>query len=737
MTSTSKNGNTYRLHAVFNIQNRRTGENVAFLSSDDNGIFSSEISTELLTGDYAITILPGWQLERITTSNPGTGGSAGKGGDPGQGGISGRSPGIGGQAPGAGGKGAPFPPILPEPPFSPGFEPAGAGGASGDDADAGDPGFPSGGSGKGDPFPTAGRGGGFPVGGRAPIGGSPQIGGTGPIGGEFVPAQLINDAIQVFTIFGGDDVSIIYQFKVGDDVIPFDRGRLHVGFIVEDEEVCVPPESPFDLERVMIEHSAEALEGISLLNVFSAIAEGEGQTTEPVLLYQQLIDSFATADQGRLEDAIHCGDEQTNGLPSLNGFPLTCNRRERFQFENIERWFPTAFVNRLELAPQNGAHCGQQRIIFANNAQNRAFLIFEAQIPNPAPDLGIQGCAPLAKFWLSQNDIDDPRARGERLFSAFFTGHPELSSAGFAPFVRAENYTIGTGQIRSNSFDDSPWTLREFKLALDGTSLTVLPFPVGESPNGALWDERLPTPQGDFCRQDFISAALGGLLSDNPAEMSFVVDQACKDAESLNNFTQDYSSRLGPNFRATLDSVFGPFGLNGEDIANRAQFGGSCIGCHQEAIGRRLGNGVNAPSSLGFVHVDEGGNISSAMRNVFLPRRLRAVTDLLDIPLPPDPCQGGSGGTSGTGGVAGRGGTSSGGFAGFAEGGVFAGGVAGDPVEEFPPPKDPPPPVPAPRLTITLPQASTPVEELERADAEIREVYGDKTISGKDARITH
>jgi hypothetical protein len=40
-------------------------------------------------------------------------------------------------------------------------------------------------------------------------------------------------------------------------------------------------------------------------------------------------------------------------------------------------------------------------------------------------------------------------------------------------------------------------------------------------------------------------------------------------------------------------------------------------------------------------------------------------------------------------------------------------------------------------VIIELPQASTPLSELVRADAEIRVQYGEKTISGRSAQSTH
>src|SRR5690606_28691665 len=163
----------------------------------------------------------------------------------------------------------------------------------------------------------------------------------------------------------------------------------------------------------------------------------------------QLIDSYASAANGRLPSAVHCGDEMTDGAPSLNGFPIDCDRAERFQFDNLKEWFPMAAVNRMDLAPQNGAQCGQQRLIFGNNAQGRMFIILEEQIQNPAPELGINCGAPLAEFWAASVQIEDAAERGERLRTAFLEGSPELAPHGFGPFATASNYTIGSGQIRT------------------------------------------------------------------------------------------------------------------------------------------------------------------------------------------------------------------------------------------------------------------------------------------------
>jgi hypothetical protein len=52
-------------------------------------------------------------------------------------------------------------------------------------------------------------------------------------------------------------------------------------------------------------------------------------------------------------------------------------------------------------------------------------------------------------------------------------------------------------------------------------------------------------------------------------------------------------------------------------------------------------------------------------------------------------------------------------------------------------PEPPSEPEPAPVIEIELPSASEPIEVLEEQDAEIRESYGEVTLSGRPAQVTH
>ncbi len=158
----------------------------------------------------------------------------------------------------------------------------------------------------------------------------------------------------------------------------------------------------------------------------------------------------------------HCDDQKVNGVPSLNGFPHECPRPEGVQattdpFVNPAApgaYFPIAVVNRFDLAPVTGAHCGEYRVIFARRSGlvtgDRNFAIFEAVLANPRLDLGLEGCRPVLNFWSSLS-TKTAAVRAALLRSFHFTGLP-----GFSPVVHIDNYgntrSRPTGQVRTNQF---------------------------------------------------------------------------------------------------------------------------------------------------------------------------------------------------------------------------------------------------------------------------------------------
>ncbi|MGH1347763.1 MAG: hypothetical protein ACRBN8_39780 [Nannocystales bacterium] len=341
---------------------------------------------------------------------------------------------------------------------------------------------------------------------------------------------------------------------------------------------------------------------------------------------------------------------------AINGYPLECPRIEANQIDNIDEWFPISISNRFDLAPADGAHCGQQRIVLANNTQGRMFTIFEAQIPNPSPECGLDACRPLVEFWANMNEVEDPIARRWELIRAFFIGHPDLEAAGFGPFVNADLYSFGTGQVRTNNFDQFPWTLREFKLVEHSffgivPRVGVVQVPVADSPVGDHFNDALETPLGPECRESFLDA-MEGLLTDEPDAMSFPISAECRAAESRDDFVSDYALQLAigtGDFESEMQTRLDDLGsaLTPTDIANRARFAGACIGCHQQSNGADLGNGVTAPNSAGFTHTMEFTTescgdgqqcfpISDALTNSFLPHRAQVMEEF----LAGTPCEG-------------------------------------------------------------------------------------------------
>lgn len=458
-----------------------------------------------------------------------------------------------------------------------------------------------------------------------------------------VDAELVSSSVVDFFISPNEETFVSYRFETDGDVVDFGQGRLIVDIEVEEGRGGGGGGDP---RLGVMENAIEALP-FSLEETLAAAIGNAGSNLDALRAYHAIIDSYATTSGGRDPSAVHCDEQLIDGQATLNGFPIQCPRLEAEQFDNIAEWFATAAVNRLDLAPADGANCGQQRLVFANNAPigaGRMFIIIESQIPNPQPGCGVAACAPIAEFWSRLSQIADPFERGVRLREAFLSGSPELATAGFTPFINAAQLGVEGGQIRTNNFNDFIWTLREFHFK--DIAEPPVPVPVAESPNGALWNDLSGLLQGPACRESFLRGAELGLLTDNVSAMSFPVDEACKDAESRNDGSQDYGFNLlegSGDFEQQLDAIGAPFGLSALDLANRARFAGSCMGCHIEAGGSFLGGGVSAPFQFDFVQISEFGlepcgnggscfGISDGLRSQFLPHRQRVAQALMEGP---------------------------------------------------------------------------------------------------------
>ena len=390
-----------------------------------------------------------------------------------------------------------------------------------------------------------------------------------------------------------------------------------------------------------------------VMNQLVSLGAEPGQTA--LSLYQQWWD---TQNVGK--DDLHC-----NG--AINGFPVECPRPEGRLATTTpfaggaDGMIPLALFNRFDLAPVNGAHCGEYRIVYGRNGGTsdgrRLLFIFEGALTNPNPRGGLAACRPVVDAWASLSTIADPAARATVLETIYFAGLP-----GFLPVVHPAHYGLGTasggyglpsgvaGQIRTNQFMGAQWQLREFQLAkvcpppgpvvvTDRAAirppdvcqhLVVKPVTVKNNPFHELFDESHPEPRGPAFRSAFIDS-VGGLAAADINQITMSTEDTFNGGQSNSqSFAEEYATQLpsSPNLRAQIDARLAQIGstLTAANIAARATTQ-SCAGCHQ--LSSAIGGPKAWPQSLGFVHVSENRTLSPALTQEFLPARKAVIEAFL------------------------------------------------------------------------------------------------------------
>ncbi|WP_438022612.1 hypothetical protein [Sorangium sp. So ce233] len=452
------------------------------------------------------------------------------------------------------------------------------------------------------------------------------------------------------------------------------------------EALTCPASVPtIDMRKSLIvtkETDPDVFTEFTLSFVLQRLIDSVGSSQQPLDLYRRWWDTQNNAANAVFTDAdaIHCDDvTDSNGVAQLNGFPYTCPRNEGvlartnpsnpaqtnpFNPAGDHFMEPVALVNRFDLAPVDGSHCGEYRIIYAKKSSgptDRNFIIFEAQLPNPHPECGVAACLPVAEFWANLSDPNTTATqRRDALEGFYFFGLP-----GFAPVIQASNFMSSTGQIRTNQFMASsgafqPWNLREFKLDLGVNSqdssirLFFKPVTVKENPFGGLFNASFDAndPRGAAFRSSFIDA-LDGLVplgdDENDISLRTLPDQDLFNAgESIVDTNNNYRDRLQGNaaFIADIDAALGPLlqsrGLGpgmvtADNAADRATTQ-SCAGCHElsSVDDEDLGGlhvwpehfPTTAPGT--FVHVDEQGQISAPLQWKFLPHRAQILKSFIE-----------------------------------------------------------------------------------------------------------
>jgi hypothetical protein len=347
--------------------------------------------------------------------------------------------------------------------------------------------------------------------------------------------------------------------------------------------------------------------------------------TTAASIFRQLWDTQNTAAAAQVANSPHCDD---NGS-TVNGYPIQCPRAEGNEavgtnaqiVARMGDYKVLALVNRLDLAHKGWRNCGEFRIIYGKDpgAGQKNLIIFEAVLPNPRPGCR-EGCVPVAEFWKSLSTIDSGLTRAQNLETFYYTGLP-----GFRPVVHVSHYSAtgvsggygssGSGQIRTNQFLQSPWTLREYKTLIDCSvspcAFNMVPIMVKVNPFPLLWNEDDPHPNGPDFRADTV-AQLSRLSHNDMMKIGYDVELKHDDGESVSQitgpFNDDYREHMNGATGVAFRTLLGSGSLTAEQIANRA-LTQSCHGCHQPSM-----FGLAVPGSIGTVNAPVGAAVATTDR---------------------------------------------------------------------------------------------------------------------------
>jgi hypothetical protein len=359
----------------------------------------------------------------------------------------------------------------------------------------------------------------------------------------------------------------------------------------------------------------------------------------------------------------------------LNGYPYACRPApaegvqaacDPFAAGSECAYIPVGLFMRFDLAPEDGSHCGEYRVVFAKAsgrtaANDRSLLIFEAALRNPHLNQGIRGCQRYVRIWAELSDQPNLNQRRQQLESFYFSGYQE-----FDPVISYQNFgdnALGAGQVRTNQFmqPDSPrvWNLREFKLAKNCSTTCKLHFvPASDkvNPFGPLFDPAATQANAAAFQSEFLTQ-VARLASVNPNGIGMNTSDVFNSGQSLatsSNTETNYPANFGTTQNALRDAIQGKLTALGstltpDDIVARAQVT-ACAGCHRFSNNANLGDLVVWPPSLGFTHVSERDadletvsgvtrfKLSDALVNLLLPHRKLVLENYLnEVPRPQKP----------------------------------------------------------------------------------------------------
>jgi hypothetical protein len=428
-----------------------------------------------------------------------------------------------------------------------------------------------------------------------------------------------------------------------------------------------------DARRSLAITDLQILERFPLERVLQQIID-TGAVTGPAMTPRGLFQQWWDTQNARpgVGPGPHCDDVIVDGQPALNGFPYTCRAEgvqatcDPFAPGSACAHIPIGLFMRFDLAPEDGRHCGEYRVVYAKETGrtatfDRSLVIFEAALRNPHYNQGLRGCRKMVEAWAELSTMNDLEDRADLLEEIYFAGYRE-----YDPVIQASNFgdnPLGAGQVRTNQFvqPDSPriWSLREFTIArpCSGGACTLQFVPVTDKTNpfGPLFTS--PAAPGSIAAdfQAELLSRLGALTASSVNGIGLTVSDRYNSGQSQAAaavFETQYSVHFGiaPSpFRQALATQLAGTGLEPAHVIQRVQ-AMSCAGCHRFSSGVDIGGGLLWPASQGFTHVSErdaeretaGGvsryGISAALVEQFLPHRKQLAEKFLaDVPRPSRP----------------------------------------------------------------------------------------------------
>ena len=416
----------------------------------------------------------------------------------------------------------------------------------------------------------------------------------------------------------------------------------HDGVSASDQLGVVPERSLLVTDKAILNH-------FPLKTVLQTIIDdgGDYQTTPAEMIL----------DLANVRD--NC--DEFNGFPQHNSddTPGFCSNpgasMDQFQalFDTeLSYYRPIALINRFDLAEPDGRDCGEYRIAYAGNdfTPRVNFFIFEARLPNPYPEQGLQGCHDAWRYWADLSHDRMLSSRAEKLKTFFFDGIP-----GFAPALKAAHFTgenKGSGAIRLNARTDqqSNWVFMQFRLQLDDNCAPLCTVNVEQE---GLKDTPFPglagNPEDEPLAQAFQDAVLSAINTPGQQLLAESISKLSIDLPIATYLGRQHSGleqkpgvieAMSPAFESAIAEKLASAGSNltPQNIITRVN-ALTCAGCHNQHS-TDLGAPLELNSANQFTEFlsqqEELGpdgprfKIKSSMQEFFLPSRTAQLEEVLD-----------------------------------------------------------------------------------------------------------